>query len=200
MKITKKQLVTTLLASTFMAFASTAIATPVNIAAGGTEEGDLNSDSAVTLGANAVVCGNIEAPTVTLGADAFVSGNIDATTVTLGAGAVAFGTVSATTLTLGAAACYGSEQTDEEGNGITTITAGAGASIGCSLVENISDVSEPYTADPNIAHFNPGLDAPFPDGHGVTAGSSDDDDLYEHGDVNENGTDHSHVPHTHPSP
>jgi cytoskeletal protein CcmA (bactofilin family) len=193
MKITKKQLVTTLLASTFMAFASTAIATPVNIAAGGTQAGDLNSDSAVTLGANAVVCGNIEAPTVTLGADAFVSGNIDATTVTLGAGAVAFGTVSATTLTLGAAACYGSEGTDEENNGITTITAGAGASIGCGEVENICDVSEPYTATPNRDHYNPSYPEYYVE-------DNDDDDLYIHGDMNENGTDHSHVPHTHPSP
>jgi cytoskeletal protein CcmA (bactofilin family) len=173
MKITKKQLVTTLLASTFMAFASTAIATPVNIAAGDTHVGDLSTESTVTLGAGAVVCGDIDAPTVTLGANASVSGNIvEATTVTLGANAYALGNVSATTLTLGAEACYG---------GLTnnlTITSGAGAfQCGSSQEIDVCDAGPgPEPVEPNEAHYN---NHPYPHG------------------TREDGLDHWHVEHIH---
>jgi hypothetical protein len=70
----KKQLVTTLLASTFMAFAATATATTINVPAGATVSGPLTAATTITIGANATVTGDVSA----------------GTTLTLGAGAVDF--------------------------------------------------------------------------------------------------------------
>jgi cytoskeletal protein CcmA (bactofilin family) len=133
MKTIKKQLVTTLLASTFMAFASTAIATTVNVAANTTHVGDLGNldvGTTVTIGANSTVTGNVfSASTVTLGANSQILGGVEAlTTVTTGADSMVCGNINSVTVTLGANAGAAGNLT------ATTVTTGANSFVSGDLV------------------------------------------------------------------
>mgnify|MGYP006134644581 CR=1 FL=1 len=133
MKTIKKQLVTTLLASTFMAFASTAIATTVNVAANTTHVGDLGNldvGTTVTIGANSTVTGNVfSASTVTLGANSQILGGVEAlTTVTTGADSMVCGNIKSVTVTLGANAGAAGDLT------ATTVTTGANSFVSGDLV------------------------------------------------------------------